>query len=205
MDSSCHKTFTSYLALTVLHKNTAKITRESKLRGKSKIVIRIASPARANNNCWLLLQEDNSEAGTEHHCALGKLVWQYASMVTLSFHPCYHRYIFPFLSLLPVPKTVSFTGQELCFIYVCSICPNDSKINGCGPFIFQCLCSDTNKLENPRIWFLVYYSSSWSLAALSVVFTYSRLRMLSPRTAPCLAAEHHRLLCQSARCHCLTA
>lgn len=39
---------------------------------KSKIVIRIASPARANNNCWLLLLEDNSKAGTEHHCAPSK-------------------------------------------------------------------------------------------------------------------------------------
>lgn len=110
-DFSCHKTFASYLALTVLHKNTAKITWESKQRGKSKIVIRIASPARANNNCWLLLLEDNSEASTEHCCALSKHVWQYASVVTLSCHLCYHHCRFSFLSPLSVAQTVSFTGM----------------------------------------------------------------------------------------------
>lgn len=97
-----------------------------------------------------------------------------------------------FLSLLPVPQTVSFTGQELCFIYMCSICLNDSKINGCSPSISQHLCSDTNKLENLKIWFPVYYSSSWSLAALSVVCTYVQAQdavtqngtMLSSRTPP---------------------
>lgn len=126
-DFSCRKTFASYLALTVLHKNTAKITWESKLREKSKIVIRIASPVRANNNCWLLLLEDNSKAGTVHRCALSKHIRQYASVVTLSFHLSYHHYIFSFLSLLPVPQTASFMGQELCFIYTCSICLNDSQ------------------------------------------------------------------------------
>lgn len=143
-DFSCHKTFASYLTLTVLHKNTAKITWESKLREKSKIVIRIASPAKTNNNCWLLPLEDNSKAGTARCCALSKHIWQYASVVTLSFHLCYHRYIFSSLSLLPVPQTVSFTGQELCFIYMCSICLNDSKIDDCGPSISQHLCRDTN-------------------------------------------------------------
>lgn len=102
------------------------MTWESKLREKSKIVIRIASPTR-DNNCWLLLLEDNSKAGTEHRCALSKLIWQYASVVTLSFHFCYHHYIFSFLSLLPVPQTASVTAQELCFIYMCSIYLNGSK------------------------------------------------------------------------------
>lgn len=143
-DFSCHKTFASYLALTVLHKNTAKITWESKQREKSKIVIRRASPARANNNCWLLLLEDNSEAGAEHCCALSKHVWQYASVVTLSRHLSYHHYIFSSLSLLPIAQTVSFTGQEQWFIYTSSICLHDSKTDVCGPSISQSLCRDTN-------------------------------------------------------------
>lgn len=171
-DFSCHKTFTSYLALTVLHNNAAKITWESKLREKSKIVIRIASPARANNNCWLLLLEDNREAGTEHHCALSKHIWQYAFVVSLSFHLCDHHCIFSFLSLLPVCQTVSFTGQEMYFIYMCSICLNDPKTDDCGLSISQHLCSVTNKPEHLWILFLVYYSISQTLAVLSVGCTY---------------------------------
>lgn len=174
-DFSCHKTFASYLALTVLHKNTAKITWESKLRGESQIVIRIASPATANN-CWLLPLEDNSGAGTEHRSALNKLTRQHASVVTLSSRLCYHHYRFSFLFLLSVPQTVSFTGQALSFFHMCSICPKDSKTDDCHHSISQHLCSDANKREKPLSSVSSLFQHSPTLSALSVVCMYFQVQ-----------------------------
>lgn len=147
-NSSCHKTFASYLALTVLHKTIAKITWESKLRGKkSKIIITIARPARANNNCWLLLLEDNSNAGTER-CRAPSKHRAICSVDILVFPPLLSPYMFSFTSLWLAPQTINQTGQELFFIYMCSTFLNYSKIDDCGPSILLHLCSDTNKAEN---------------------------------------------------------
>lgn len=167
-DFSCHKTFASYLALTVLHKNTAKITREPKQRGKSKIVIKIASPARANNNCWLLLLEDNSEAGTEHCCALSKHVWQYASVVTLFCHLCYHPCGFSFLPLLSIAQTVSFMGQEWLYTRAASASMTPRLMLAVPPLPSLSAVTQMHKIWS--LWMLlpVYYSISQTLAVLSI-------------------------------------
>lgn len=115
--------------------------------GKGKIVITIACPTRANKNCWLLLLDDNSEAGIEHCCAPSKHRAK-CSVDILVFPSLYHPTYFSFISLVLAPQIINQTGQEPCFIYMCSTFLKYSKIDDCGPSIFLHLCSDTNKAEN---------------------------------------------------------
>lgn len=110
------------------------------------------------------------------------------------FFPFLLSWLFFFLSFSAIcTQTVSFTRQELPFIYMRSICLNDSKTDSSVPSISQPLCGDINKLENLWILFLVHYSNSKVVAALSVTCIYFQAQdpvaqnstMLSSRTPWC--------------------